>query len=73
MHTYFLLLTTLAVVAPVFAFTNGSLVPGYICNSHPDGLPKSFGQLLPYTREQVGTIAFNENGRSVSSLEYIPF
>jgi len=56
-----LILIALTAVGRVAAFTNGSLVPAYICNPNPDGLPKSFGQLLPYTREQTGAVAFNAN------------
>jgi hypothetical protein len=54
----------LAAVFQALAFTNGSLVPSYICNPTPDGLPKSYGQLLPFTSLQLGTIAFNANGLS---------
>jgi len=61
MYLSSVILAALAAISPVLAFTNGSLVPAYICDARPDGLPKSFGQLLPYTREQTGTIAFNEN------------
>jgi hypothetical protein len=55
-----------AVIAalPVSAFTNGSIVPPYICNPQTDGLPKSFGQLLQFTQEQVKTVAFNQNRMS---------
>jgi hypothetical protein len=56
-----LFISTLAIATPVAAFTNGSIVPAYICDAKPDGLPKSFGQLLPYTREMTGPIAFNPN------------
>jgi len=52
-----IILATLAAVAPVSAFTNGTLVPAYICNQQADGLPKSFGQLLPYTRKNLAKIA----------------
>lgn len=45
------------------AFTNGSLVPSYICHPNADGLPKSFGQLLQFTREQTPTVAFGPNGK----------
>jgi len=56
-----LILIALTAIGPVAAFTNGTLVPAYICNPRPDGLPKSFGQLLPYTREQLEAVAFNAN------------
>jgi len=49
---------------PALAFTNGSLIPSYICNPVPDGLPKSYGALLPFTSEQLGPIAFNANNGS---------
>jgi hypothetical protein len=64
MHYAILLLAALAAVSPVSGFTNGSLIPSYICNNNPDGLPKSFGQLLPYTREPLCAIAFNDNRKS---------
>lgn len=51
------ILAALAAVTPVSAFTNGTLVPAYICNQQADGLPKSFGQLLPYTRKNLAKIA----------------
>jgi hypothetical protein len=47
----------LASITSVSAFTNGSLVPSYICNPNADGLPKAFAQLLPYTRKNAQTIA----------------
>lgn len=58
----------IAAVTPALAFTNGSLVPAYICDPIMDGLPKSFGELLPYTREMTCAIAFNPNGLSTKSL-----
>jgi hypothetical protein len=61
MHYASFLLAAFAAVSPVSGFTNGSLIPSYICNNHPDGLPKSFGELLPYTREAICTVAFNAN------------
>jgi len=45
----------------VSAFTYGKLVPAYICAEPGDGLPKSFGQLLQLTRNQLDEVAFNEN------------
>ena len=56
-----LVLAALAAV-PALAFTNGSLVPAYICNPKPDGLPKNFGEVLSFTREMTGPVAFNANG-----------
>jgi hypothetical protein len=47
---------------PALAFTNGTLVPAYICNPQPDGMPKSFGQLLQLTREPTTKVGFNTNG-----------
>jgi len=35
------------------SFTNGTLLPGYLCGPPTDGLPKSVGTLLPYL--QLGT------------------
>jgi len=57
----FQLLTAIAAVVEVTAFTNGTLVPAYICNPVDDGLPKSFAQLLPYTRKNSKTVAFDAN------------
>jgi len=56
-----LLLSAFAAVAQVAAFTNGTLVPAYICNPVDDGMPKSFGQLLPYLRKNGKTVAFDAN------------
>jgi hypothetical protein len=53
---------------PTFAFTNGSLVPAYICKPKVDGLPKSFGQLLQYTREPTTKVGFNTNGLFLSHV-----
>jgi hypothetical protein len=43
----------------VSAFTMGKLIPAYICAPLGDGMPKSFGQLLPLTRNQLGQVAYN--------------
>jgi len=53
----FLTAAILACATQVSAFTNGSLVPSYICNPTADGLPKAFAQLLPYTRKNAQVIA----------------
>jgi hypothetical protein len=42
----------------VRAFTNGTLLPSYLCND-PDGYPKSAGTIIPYL--QLGTAADNYN------------
>lgn len=56
-------LLALATVLPTQAFTNGSLIPAYFCNPVPDGLPKSLGELIPYTvKDQCTDLAFNTNG-----------
>ena len=60
-----LVLAALTAALPALAFTNGSLVPAYICNPTPDGLPKSFGQVLSFTREMTEAVAFNANGVSL--------
>lgn len=65
MHSFTSVLAAVAFALPAYAFTNGSIVPPYICNPQSDGLPKSFGQLLLYTSEQVNTVAFNTNSSSV--------
>ena len=57
-----LVLAALTAAMPTLAFTNGSLVPAYICHPTPDGLPKNYGQVLSFTREMTGPIAFNANG-----------
>jgi hypothetical protein len=58
------LIAVLAATAPrVSAFTMGKLVPAYICAPAGDGMPKSFGQLLQLTRNQVPTVAYNTNGK----------
>jgi hypothetical protein len=56
-------LLALATVLPTQAFTNGSLIPSYFCNPKPDGLPKSLGELIPFTvKDQNNALAFNTNG-----------
>jgi len=40
-------------------FSNGTLLPGYLCGPPTDGLPKSVGTLLPYL--QLGTALDNYN------------
>jgi hypothetical protein len=57
-----LVLAALITAIPALAFTNGSIVPAYICHPHPDGLPKNYAQVLANTREMTGAIAFNANG-----------
>ena len=62
---YLLVLSLLALVTilPVHAFTNGTLVPAYFCNPIPDGMPKSLGELIPFTiKDQCADLAFNANG-----------
>jgi len=39
----------------------GKLVPAYICAPLGDGMPKSFGELLQLTRNQLDEVAFNED------------
>jgi hypothetical protein len=51
--------------SPALAFTNGSIVPAYICNPKNDGLPKNFGQVLQLTREQTTKVGFNTNSPSL--------
>jgi hypothetical protein len=56
-------LLALATVLPTQGFTNGSLIPSYFCNPKPDGLPKSLGELIPFTvKDQNTALAFNTNG-----------
>lgn len=63
MRTFIYSLLALATVFPAEAFTNGSLIPSYFCNPEPDGLPKSLGELIPFTiKDQTGPLAFNANG-----------
>jgi hypothetical protein len=63
MHLLIRSLLALATVLPAHAFTNGTLIPAYICNPVPDGMPKSLGELIPFTKkDQCGPLAFNANG-----------
>jgi hypothetical protein len=65
-------LLALAAVLPAAAFTNGTLIPAYFCNPVPDGLPKSLGELIPFTKkEQCGPLAFNANGMLTEYLRLI--
>jgi hypothetical protein len=61
-----LAVSAFALAVQVSAFTNGTLVPAYICNPVDDGMPKAFGQLLPYLRKNGKSVAFDTN-RSCSS------
>lgn len=61
-------LLALSSALTVSAFTNGSLVPAYMCNPTPDGLPKNYGQVLALTRKQVRKLAFTANSTSLSKL-----
>jgi hypothetical protein len=56
-----LVLSVLATAVRVSAFTNGTLVPAYICNPQADGLPKAFAELLPFVRKNGRTVAFDSN------------
>lgn len=68
MYILTLSLLALATVLPVQAFTNGTLVPAYFCSATPDGLPKSLGELIPFTvKDQTGALAFSANGYSICS------
>jgi hypothetical protein len=52
--------TSLAVLVKfAAAFTNGTLLPAYLCGDAGDGYPKSAGTLIPYL--QLGTAADNYN------------
>lgn len=55
------IIITALTAAPALALTNGSLGPAYICNPQADGLPKSFGRLLPYTCEPTTKVGFSTN------------
>jgi hypothetical protein len=57
-----LVLSALAAVIQVSAFTNGTLVPAYICNPNDDGMPKAFAQILPYLEKNGKSVAFDANG-----------
>jgi hypothetical protein len=57
-----IVLSALIAAVPISAFTNGSLIPAYICNPTPDGMPKSFGELLKFVKKDVQTIAFDATG-----------
>jgi hypothetical protein len=73
MQTKSFIATALLAATQVSAFTNGSLVPSYICNPASDGLPKAFAQLLPYTRKNAAVLAFdgnkNDNNNNVPLLK----
>jgi hypothetical protein len=62
MHIQSIIFAVLLTAAPAVAFTNGSLVPAYICNPNSDGLPKSFGQLLQFTVQKTAKIGFSTDG-----------
>jgi hypothetical protein len=68
-----IIIAALLAATPTLAFTNGSLVPAYICHPKADGLPKSFGQLLQFTREQTPTVAFSPNGTFSISIPLINY
>jgi hypothetical protein len=70
MHYAITIAALLAAATPTLAFTNGSLVPPYICSPTADGLPKSFGQLLQFTREQTPQVAFSTNGTCFRSVSF---
>jgi len=53
------LLITLFAAGRASAFTMGKLVPAYICAPAGDGMPKSFGELLQLTRNQLDEVAYN--------------
>jgi hypothetical protein len=73
MRLFIYSLLALATVLPSEAFTNGSLIPSYFCNPKPDGLPKSLGELIPFTiKDQTGPLAFNANGIHTHPLHFRP-
>lgn len=61
-------LFALSSAVAVSAFTNGSLVPSYMCDPTPDGLPKNYGEVLSYTRKAVRKLAFNPTRMYLFSL-----
>lgn len=61
----------LAAVLPTQAFTNGTLIPAYFCNPVPDGMPKSLGELIPFTKKDIcADLAFNNN--ATANLKVVP-
>ncbi|MCJ1396891.1 hypothetical protein MMC11_000081 [Xylographa trunciseda] len=71
MYLLLLSLLALATILPVRAFTNGTLVPAYFCNPVPDGMPKSLGELIPFTvKDQCADLAFNAN--ATANLQDVP-
>ncbi|MCJ1473840.1 hypothetical protein MMC13_002492 [Lambiella insularis] len=65
------LLPLATLLLPVHAFTNGTLVPAYFCSATPDGMPKSLGELIPFTvKDQTGALAFNAN--ATQNLQVTP-
>ena len=67
-------LLALASVVPTQAFTNGTLIPAYFCNPVPDGMPKSLGELIPFTiKDQCADLAFNANGTLVLHQYFLEF
>ncbi|MCJ1406052.1 hypothetical protein MMC19_000117 [Ptychographa xylographoides] len=71
MQVFTFAVLVLATAVPTLAFTNGSLVPAYFCNPVPDGMPKSLGELIPFTvKDQAGPLAFNASAGS--NLQVVP-
>ena len=42
------------------AFTNGTLLPSYLCGLQNDGYPKSVGTLIPYLKLGKKDTAYNQ-------------
>jgi hypothetical protein len=54
------ILSVLALGISVQAFTNGTLIPSYICGPTGDGYPKSAATIIPYLQLGVGGDAYNQ-------------
>jgi hypothetical protein len=59
------LLVALGLADLSLAFTNGTLIPSYMCGQN-DGYPHALGQLLPFLQKDQGhTLAFSANSKSM--------
>jgi hypothetical protein len=54
MNLKIFIISAFTIIRNVFSFTNGTLLPSYLCGPQGDGYPKSVGTLIPFL--QLGNL-----------------
>ena len=64
----YLLLSFFSLLKTVHSFTNGTLLPSYLCGRQGDGYPKSVGTLIPYLKLGNVETAYNQFAPGAGSI-----